>query len=235
MRAFPVPIKIVLLLVCLLGLSSCTATIAKEYGYSFSAPIDSSRMQNISCGESKYYFSNSPNYRAVISNSDASVIVTLDDSQKVHWILIGPSVLVPLPLIPWPFGIVNTLTESENPNFEKVAVLIHLQTKKEAFSFNPHLVTLKIASDVISPLKVTQYLKDSLFRTIQIGHSEYIPIPAGKSQGFEIVFQIPTPGTTEMELIPDGFMLNQAEMLFAPLKLYLFKGTRLYWITTINC
>lgn len=157
--------KVWLLVMGLTGLAvlpTGCARVSTETAYVFSAEdaVDNIALKDNLCKNVHAYKGQEPAYFAKYYPSpDLGVRLQLLAPRKNHTVAVGPGVVVPLPLIPNPWGGVSSVYYHSVPEkeFDRFVVAVYPDPFKLNYFFTPAQVRLDIGGKSLQPVKVTRH------------------------------------------------------------------------------
>jgi len=197
------------------------STISLKSGYSFIGKQSSEKSKRTSCGEVEYYFTGPIRDTLKFEENRLSVYsYILKKPETEHWLSVGPGIILPLPIIPWPFGIVSSLITSDKTS-GTIVIAVNFETDEANYTFNPSLVAIKSGDVILTPTSIDPLLtKKSLEPN---GSNQYI-----------FAFDLPS-YLDPLRLTLNGMSKEGKDILLPELIIEYRRSVFLYWLVGINC
>ncbi len=221
--------KWILAVFILTTLSGC-ATFAKERGYAVGR--DDKRTVYPTCGEFKTYLSGAPIYKKVYDTGLAQIEFQLGGDQEVNYYSMGPSIFIPLPVIPWPFGIINSFLESE---IKQLEFALHIRRAEvDGIVFDPVKVSILYNGMIVEPSSVKKATLDETnkFRSVALHKKDVYERKEKIFTSYNLVFDLKDGHAYDIKIdfsqLIEGVQLND-------LSLHFYESKRVYALFTVNC
>ena len=177
-------------------LNGC-AKVSSESGYVFAKEdaIDNPTIKDQLCSNVHKYKGDDPTYYADYKpETNFTAQLQLLAPRKNHNISVGPGILLPLPLLPDPWGGASAAYYHAVPEkeFDRLVVAIYPKPFAPNYFFTPAQVRLDIAGKALFPVKVTRHFSVNLAarqQTLDITR-ERLTSNSGEFEAYVVEFDI---------------------------------------------
>jgi hypothetical protein len=207
--------------------SGCSA-IQVIGGYSFEGARAGKAIPYKSCGETFQYFSkplydriditDQESFQESYTKGDIWINLEIVESYSTHWLTVGPGIIIPVPIIPRPYGIGSELFSSTIP-IKTFSVNIYLETNTSSYVFNPNSVLLIQGENIVKPI-------------VEKGNE--IVLSPDKFASFRLRYYLPTSSREPMKLTFKGLSKHGQIIALNDPSIIFNKSVSFYW-TVINC
>ena len=154
-------------------LSGC-ASFESRINYSFTDKFISKEYISRGDGACEYRVNTSgirPRYKAnILANNELNIDIEIVDAKtKINFI--GPGILVPLPIFPWPPGLF------ESSEKETLSIRISFATGVHGYSYNPDETYILINENTYTANALSETSASQLIVTNPLKHNRYIYTP----------------------------------------------------------
>lgn len=225
---------------CLL-ITGC-ARVSTETAYVFAAEdaVDNPALKDNLCKDVHAYKGQEPTYFAKYYPSpDLGVRLQLLAPRKQHTMGIGPGVILPMPLIPNPWGGVQSAYYHSVPEkeFGHFVVAVYPDPFTQGYSFTPSQVRLDIGGKSLQPTRITRHYTVNLEPRVQVhGLSrERLKVRNGEFDAFVIEFDTTNVVNPAATLHMSGFDHNGKSLGAYDYLLSIKRSTRFDWEHDVDC
>lgn len=218
------------------------ARVSTETGYVFDAEdaADNITLKDNLCKDVHAYKGQTPTYFAKYSpDANLGVRLQLLAPRKRHNLGFGPGVILPMPLIPNPWGNASAAYYHSSPtkDFSRFIVAVYPDAFKQNYFFTPSRVSLEIGGKVMAPVRVTRHYTVNLDpRKQEYGvERERLKVRNGEFDTFVIEFDVGGMASADAILHMSGFDHNGVGLNSRDYPLTIKQSTAFDWQHDVDC